>query len=526
MIRLPKIITQTLSVRISLMVVSAMAVLLMVSLAVMLHYARKAVKEEALQKAAQTLDGTVQNIDNILLSVEQTSGIFYFSLLPYINQPDKMYTYSRKLVEANPLVVGCAIAFKPGYYKDGELFMAYYHRTSVKGKLTDDSPIVKSKTFGNTPYTEQDWFTKPMATGKPGWMNPLGDNSQTTTSPAFNNSDPIITFSLPIPGADGQPVGVLGVDVSLSLLSSIIVEAKPSANSYSTLLDSIGSYIVHPDGDKLIRQTVFALLGHSTDPSVKEAAEAMISGQTGYKPFRMNGTDYLVFYKPFSRASVPGRSLEKLGWSAGIIYPKDDIFGDYNALSYYVLAIAVAGLLLLFMLCRIIAHRQLMPLIMLTKSAQRIAKGDYNAPIPDSKQEDEIGRLQDNFQKMQQSLSAYIGELEQLTATLEARNKDLRTAYNEAQKADRMKTAFLHNMTNQMVVPAETIDQDVKVLCNDPNTASCSQLADKIQHNGNTITDLLNNLIKMSDEEMPQTVMEEWGNTGGSGESKEKGGRP
>ena len=53
MFNIPKIINKTLSVRLSLMVVLAMTLLLMSSLVFMLHYSRKAVKEEALQKAKE-----------------------------------------------------------------------------------------------------------------------------------------------------------------------------------------------------------------------------------------------------------------------------------------------------------------------------------------------------------------------------------------------------------------------------------------------------------------------------------------
>ena len=517
---LPKLINKTLSTRLSLMVVSAMAVLLMVSLAVMLHYSRKAVKEEALQKASQALDGTVQSIDNILLNIEQTAGNYYVSMLPYIHEPEKMHTYCRKRVEGNPRVSGCAIAFTPGFYHDGQPFMAYYHRVVTEGLPINEWPVVQSETFAGTPYTDQLWYTYPMKTAVPGWMNPLGDQPQAVTAHRDSGQDPTITFSLPIMGADWQPVGVMGVDVSLHLLSTIILSVKLSDGSYCTLLDSLGSYIVHPNGDKLIQQTVFAMDGHSADASVKEAAEAMISGQTGYKPFRMDDTDYYIFYKPFTRAAIPGRSLEKLGWSAGIIYPKDDIFGDYNSLARYVIAIAVIGLLLLLFLSRFIIHRHLKPLVLLTESAQRIAKGDYDATIPASWKDDEIGRLQTNFKKMQQSLATHIGELEHLTATLEERNKALRKAYSDAQMADRMKTAFLHNMTNQMVHPAETISNDVDLLCNEPDTANRSLLADNIQTNGKTITELLNNLIRMSDENLAAERLE-----AGYGEGhQEKGG--
>lgn len=219
MLQLPTIIKKTLSVRIGLMVVSAMAVLLIASMIVMLHYARKTVKEEAIQKAEQTLEGVVRNIDNILLSVEQSAGNIYFSINPETDSREKMFTYARKIVETNPYAAGCAIAFKESYYNDGKQFMAYVHYADSAGKAYADSDIVPDDMFADGPYTEQTWFTTPMSSGKAVWLNPLKDIK--------SDEAPIITFSLPIPGKDGKPIGVIGVDVSLRMLSDIISDSKP-----------------------------------------------------------------------------------------------------------------------------------------------------------------------------------------------------------------------------------------------------------------------------------------------------------
>ena len=147
---------------------------------------------------------------------------------------------------------------------------------------------------------------------------------------------------------------------------------------------------------------------------------------------------------------------------------------------------------------------------MLTASAQRIAKGKYNEQIPDSRQADEVGRLQDNFQKMQQSLSTNIGELEQLKTTLQQHGEDLNVAYNQAQKADRMKTAFLHNMTNQMIGPAEAIEKDVDALCSgNAENQDIVYLSDDIQKNGGAIAELLDNLISESADEKRKEVADD-----------------
>ena len=44
--------------------------LLAVTLGILAYFSHKALRQEALRNAEQTLEGTVQDIDNILLSVE------------------------------------------------------------------------------------------------------------------------------------------------------------------------------------------------------------------------------------------------------------------------------------------------------------------------------------------------------------------------------------------------------------------------------------------------------------------------
>ena len=167
-----------------------MTCLLMASMIVMLVNSRKAVKEEATQKALVTLDCTIHSIDNILLSVEQTTGNIYYNMLPHMDDPDMMFVYARKLVETNPYVVGCAIAFKEDYFKGRHQFMAYMHRADSAGVAYASTKIVSDEMFANEPYTQQKWYTQPMEAGQAGWMNPLNNMDTDET--------PIITFSLPI----------------------------------------------------------------------------------------------------------------------------------------------------------------------------------------------------------------------------------------------------------------------------------------------------------------------------------------
>ncbi|SEA12099.1 methyl-accepting chemotaxis protein [Xylanibacter ruminicola] len=443
MTKLTNFIKGRLSVKISLMAVSAMAVLLIASLVVMLLYSRKKVREETLARVTLTLDATVQNIDNILLSVEQATGNVYYSLPSRINNPEALELYRRKLIDSNPYVADCTIA------------------------------------LGDTTVSESKWTVKPVQEGK----------------------EPLISFSVPLYNTAGQLAGYVSTDVSIGLLSRIVAQTKPSENSFCVLLDSVGNFIVHPDAEQLIQQSAIEISKANANAELVGAVQAMIAGQTDYRTFRLWGTDFYVYFKPFSRSSVRGRTIGHLGWSAGIIYPERDIFGDYNNLQYYVLVISIIGLLLTFLLSHAVIKSRLKPLLMLTSQAQHIAAGNFSEPIPDSKHIDEVGRLQDKFQLMQRSLATQIDELESLKNTLYQRCEGLRKAYDQAKKADRMKTSFLHNMTNQMTEPADAIEKDVLQLCSqsDRDTA---QLVSDVQKKGKAITELLKNLISMSDDEM------------------------
>jgi methyl-accepting chemotaxis protein len=139
---------------------------------------------------------------------------------------------------------------------------------------------------------------------------------------------------------------------------------------------------------------------------------------------------------------------------------------------------------------------------MLTGEAQRIAGGQYNVPIPSSKRRDEVGRLQDNFRHMQLTLSTNIGEMEQLKVKLQQHGEELKAAYKRAQKADRMKTSFLHNMTNQMMEPSGIIEKDVSRLrghWREMSEEETRSMTEEIQQQGNTITELLKDML--TDEE-------------------------
>ena len=467
----------------NILVIGEALLLLVVTLGILGYFSHKTLKQEALHNAEQTLEGTMQHIDNILLSVEQATGNIYYDLIEHLNDSSRMYTYSRKLVESNSYIDGCAICFRPGYYPGKDLFMAYVHHKTHNSNNPSD--LIISQTFANRPYTEQIWYTRSMNTGWIGWIDPLkGDCTE---------DEPLVTFCLPFNDKNDKRIGVIAVDVAITQLSKIILAAKPSNNGYSVLLGHNGTYIVQPDKEKLFNPKIFSQSNRNAHPSELEAAKAMLAGEKGMKEFRRDGSDWWVFYKPFSPVKWAERSSIEVNWSVGVVYPENDIFGLHNMLLYLVVGIAIAGFLLQFLLWRWIIRKQMNPLKMLAKSAQHIAQGNYNETLPYPERSDEIGLLQSRLYKMQRALQGEVSEAEEETIRLRLQGEMMRAEYEQVIDANELKSSFLHYMTHQMVAPSESIDSSATVLCikGDSDEETKGKEADNIQRKSQTMVDLL-----------------------------------
>ena len=286
--------------------------------------------------------------------------------------------------------------------------------------------------------------------------------------------------------------------LSINLLSQIVLETKPSPNSYSVLLANDGSYIIHPNHKKLAGKNVFTEPDVTEDPSAVEAAKTMLKGETGDMSFHMNGYNWYLFYKPFVRNSLPGRSMEELKWHIATIYPFEDIFGEYYHLVLHVLGIVVIALFVFYLLCRTAIRKQLKPLMYLTESAERIADGHYDENIPNVNRDDEVGVFYKHFQIMQKELEKNIATQEERKTVQNQRHEELEKHYRQIMDEDQMKTTFLHSVTNRMIAPSRAILDSVMKLCDNYQTMTVKE-AEKETENIKQQSDvIMKQLVKIS----------------------------
>lgn len=399
---------KSLSTMLSLWIVLFAAVIFVASLGYMFYESRCAVKEEAINRATQVLDNTVQRVINILDRVEVATNNTDWLPVRHLDAPDSMFVYCRRILENNPDLNGCSIAFEPYYFKErGKYFSAYSNH---------DSDTIVTIQEGNEyyDYFSMDWYQQCKLLDRPCWTEPFIDYNPG----GIASSEMIASYCKPMKDKHKQYIGTISVDISLNWLSKTISAVKPYPNSYSIMIGAGGTYFVHPDSTKLFYQTILTETLVKEDTARVSLAHAMLNGEEGMHQLNFDGVNSYVFYKP----------IGKTGWSVAIVCPESDIFGGYNRLYRVVIAIVALGLILMLYVFSRIIRRKLQPLGLLARQAETIASGQFDAKLHQDKRNDEIGQLSESFSFMQQSIVEYIDVLKETTASKAAIENELKVA--------------------------------------------------------------------------------------------------
>ena len=401
---------QSLSMRLSLWIVLFAALIFLIAIGYMFFESRRAVRQEAINHATEILDNTAERVNTILTMVEVATNNTDWLAARHLDAPDSMFVYCRRILQNNPDLNGCSIAFEPYFFPNrGRYFSAYSLNHNGKIETTQN---------GNDHYEyfTMDWYQLPKLLDRPVWTEPFADyNPEDIYSP-----DRIISYCKPLKNSKKEYVGTISVDLSLDFLSKTISAVKPYPNSYSIMIGQSGTYFVHPDSTKLFYESIFTPTLERPDTALTNLGHAMQNGEEGMRQMNFEGQDCYVFYKP----------LGKTGWSVAIVCTESDIFGSYLRLVNIIIGILVIGLVFMLFVFWQVISKELKPLEQLAHQAEIIASGNFDEPLPTTDKSDEIGKLSKSFRNMQQSLTSYIEELKTTTASKAQIENELKIASN------------------------------------------------------------------------------------------------
>ena len=448
------------------------------SLGVMFVQSRLMLRKKATERIVCVLDNTVQRVRTCMNRVETATNSNGWMALEYLN-PDSLLTISRHVVSVNPHVNGCSITTEPDVFPELGPFSVY----SIKEG--DSVVTVREAAYD---YYNQVWYKLPKTQARPCWTDPFNDNNDN----ALYTKNIIASYCKPLYSDDGRFLGVFSTDLSFKHLKETIVEKQPYPNTYFALVNSEGRYIIHPDSTKEFNKTIFEDLNIETQPELVALGHEMTTGGKGNMRVTVNGTSCLVCYQP-----IPDTK-----WCLALVIPDREILQTYYRLAYVIVSLIVVGLIIILLITWKIVDQSIKPLSQLLAQSQIIAQGNYDEQISHTERRDAVGRLQNSFATMQESLNRHVTDISHAAEEAGLRNEELVKATKMAEEADRQKTIFIQDVTHQIRTPLNIIMGFAQVLRNSNGEIphdEVKKIVDMMDHNAKTLSRMLLMLYDCSD---------------------------
>ena len=393
------------------------------------------------------LDASVNEVRRVTSNVFTGASNHVPEIEECLAQPDRLPLLMERVVKLNAHIRSCGLFFREAYYpQKGRWYCPYAVRT--------DSIHVETKDLGGPShdYLSAEWFDKAMKATESHWSRPFFED---------NDSVPLVACLFPIHDPSGQTVAVLSADLSLEWLRKRMQQldwdiftqewVSPSQETvekfrdkdssfnkeerfskwkpYSFLIAGDGTFIVHPDRQRIIHKRISDYAKATLDTVDDYVVRQMLAGRRGYmgdqieqlpEVVKLDGRKMYVFYAP----------VKHTDWSMALAVPKYsiDLIGIFVGL--LMLLLIAVGLVVAFIVSRIVIRRAVKPLKQLSASAGEVAKGHFSTALPVIKHYDEVGVLRDSFDDMQKSLTKYVEELKTTTASKAAIENELEVAHN------------------------------------------------------------------------------------------------
>ena len=325
-----------------------------------------------------------------------------------LDDSDKLYDHLARIVMQNPCIVSCGLLFVADYYPEKGRFFAPF-------ATRDTADVVSVMRIDSVyhDYFEEDWYVERLESDSADWVDPYIENPLLTPHIAPRL---LVTHAIPIHNREGRPVALLCSDLSLEDMRNDMLqkvrqgkkhyEQNEEHPSYSCVIDRNGRYVLHPDKNRMLKDTL--------------DADVTFRGRGGMVSAIIDGVPSWVFY----------HNIKYVEWTVMMVVPEDLIQRHGRMLNAIILLAMLIGLAAIYLFCRQQIKKVTLPLHRFARSAEEVAKGNFNAPLPDIRDDDEIRLLRDSFGNMQQSLSQYIDELKTTTAQKSAIESELSIARN------------------------------------------------------------------------------------------------
>ena len=279
-------------------------------------------------KISKTIEGMETNAKNVFDEVGK-----------HLDNPESVITALMSKTSLAPDVRGYFAAFEPDYFKErGTWFEPYVHHT--------DSSDFELTMVGSArhDYTKSVWYVRAKKSKESFWSDPYYYYDGTSMSGHY------CTYVEPIFDATGQLACVCGADMTFDWLTKELqriddqyknhkllsrFRLSRTLDFFSVVVDKDGSCLIHPDEKKLPIKD-------------KGMLQNLADKQNGTIDMMVDGVPSTLYYGP----------IEGIDWTLVIVAPKDDVQKPLLTVGLVLLAVAIVGIILVWIICRRIRYAE------------------------------------------------------------------------------------------------------------------------------------------------------------------------
>ncbi|WP_171005524.1 methyl-accepting chemotaxis protein [Bacillus sp. E(2018)] len=276
--------------------------------------------------------------------------------------------------------------------------------------------------------TERPWYqTAKQTPEKIMWTEPYEDAS---------SGEYVVTVTKPVldPATD-EVLGVVGLDLNLGGLTSMINKTKVSYKGYPVLFDPKGMALVHPtqQGKDLSKETF-----------IKE----LYKNEKGNVSYTYQNKDRELYYT----------TIADTNWKLGFVYDQKELLKDaeelLNMILIFTSVAVIAALGVTYMLAKSISK----PITRLQAQVQKVAEGDLTISV-EAKSKDEVGSLTHHFNAMVENMRGLITSVSHSVATVNESTSNLSAVSEETIAASEEVSRAVREIASGATTQAEDADE-------------------------------------------------------------------
>ncbi|MBP5190034.1 MAG: SpoIIE family protein phosphatase [Bacteroidales bacterium] len=356
---------------------------------------------EATRSAQYMLHGTISDIEQPLTELEVQTKTIGIHVLMQIDNTDNLDKISNSVVLSSALINGCSIIIPD---KEGkEEYIIYNYR--------DENDSIVTRRQRNANMMEAEWLQNIVKKKSPSWTPPYyAVHRGGTKAPR------VTTYGLPVFDADSNVVAIVASDLSVKWIEEKVASIRPYPNALTSISCS-EDVILGIDDSLMLAQIKKAF---AENKELQELGDDMRQGKDSIRRRIGRGRNMaFVVYGPIHN-----------GWMMSISCLYRDVMRQTNIMNLFLIFLGLVGTSLSFLACRRTIKKMTRPITELSDAALNLAKGNFDAQMPEINSQDEMKDLRDSFVYMQNSIVDYIEELKNTTRTNERMESELNVARN------------------------------------------------------------------------------------------------